>query len=273
MINIILGLNGNSIIVDENNIIQDISNYMNISKPWLYNFIFMISDDINKKYNYYEVRNIYNINNNINTFILIINKFTKQQFFDNHDLYDYIIKDNYPKFPIILKYNNKYIESDIFSLHDYFVKKNFILDNSDNFDNYYIRYIIDGTNEELTKFTSRINICNLKLGFDITSNPIILNIKIYNGYEPYSESKLHNQWLEQQNNFYKTLEYTLIKSGYIKIGNIGICNPNKWTKYDTLPCIYTTYEDNYLYISVDYNDHLDLCYDIDDENEMFENYD
>jgi hypothetical protein len=214
-------LNGDMFEVSRKNIIPDICTHMNIEDSWKYNFVFMDPKYINTKLNHIEVLSL-----EVDILLLTISEYTSDEFVDVVNTYYRHTSVQYsPTFPLILTYEDTVFESCIFSLTDDVVKSRFI-NNPTEYKDYHIRYIIDGENEELTNYTCRMRICQLKLGTDITQKPTLLYVKIYSGRESLKEN---------EDAFHNALMSILENSGYVRVDSRSILNPEKWTKKEYVP--------------------------------------
>lgn len=214
---------GDEFEVSRTNIIPDICSHMNIEDSWKYNFVFMDPKDINTQLNHIEVLSL----EEVDILLLTISEYTSDEFVDVvNTYYTHTTVQYSPTFPLILTYEDTVFESCMFSLNDDVVKTRFMRSPTTEYKDYHVRYIIDDENEELTNYTCRMMICQLKLGTDITQKPTLLHVKIYSGIESLKEN---------EDDFHNALMSILENSGYVRVDSTSILNPRKWTKKEYVP--------------------------------------
>jgi hypothetical protein len=265
------GFSGDVFEVSRTNIIPDICSHMDIVDSWKYKFVFMNPENMNIQLNHVEVLSL----EDVDTLLLVVSKYTPREFIEIVDgYYIHILSQYSPTFPLILTFEDRIFESCMFSLSDADTKRRCIPNVIEDRENYYVRYIIDGEEEELTKYTCRTRICQLKLGKDITQGPIVLHVKIHQGRDPRKEYDVYGMWAEEKAVFYKAIISILEDSGYVRVDSRYIINRYKWTKKEYVPDFYII-ENNIVHMGHDYGEYYDYCTELvlmDDDNDEDEEY-
>ena len=143
--------------------------------PYLQKLVFILDNDITL----YSIHDLSTLETDVVFMIIIpLSKLEKNLYID---FISKEFKKNNPLLPIILKFEDKSLNTDVFDFLDTYVKDTF--KHYGNRNTNHVRYILDGTNIELNKYQCKDSACRVKM-FNKLDTPVIFHVKFYNGPDP-----------------------------------------------------------------------------------------
>jgi hypothetical protein len=143
--------------------------------PYLQKLVFILDNDITL----YSIHDLSTLETDVVYMIVIpLSELEKNLYID---FISKELKKYNPLLPIILKFEDKSLNTDVFDFLDTYVKDTF--KHYGNRNTNHVRYILDGTNIELNKYQCKYSACRFKMCNKLET-PVIFHVKFYNGPDP-----------------------------------------------------------------------------------------